>query len=375
MKRLQLGACLGGLIMEPDLDLLAGLRQRVLASDCLSWGMDPLQALVAPDQLPSWEGQALLGFFAEEEQWRQACSRGRLVVNLVDDQPMRRRTAMVGQDDELVGRMAAEHLAELRPERFLYFGYEGRRGMAARRRGFRAAVAEFGAECSELIVPLEERNGDLQDRLHTWLHEARRDRLGIFACSDRLAARVLSYCSRAGMAVPERVQVLGCGNLSPICELSDLPISSIILNWRRVGEESADALIRLHRGEAPPPLRLPPLGVEVRTSTDPASHSDAGIQAALRCIRKRLAEPLRVEDVCVATGIGRRSLERRFAEHLGRGIREEIERLRFLRAGELLRGSDWPLERIARGCGLSGAQALQTLFRRRGAPPPGLSRS
>ena len=68
-------------------------------------------------------------------------------------------------------------------------------------------------------------------------------------------------------------------------------------------------------------------------------------------------------DVVQRVNISRRSLERRFKHSLGRGLWEEIRRVKIERTKNLLTHTDMPMPGIAIQTGFGDARQLATVFK------------
>ncbi len=123
--------------------------------------------------------------------------------------------------------------------------------------------------------------------LAKWLRGLPRP-IGIFACYDIQAQKVLEVCRELGIAVPEEIAVLGVDNDQLLCELADPPLSSVICNTQRTGFEAAALLDRMMNGEQidSAPVLVAPLGIQTRHSTDILAIDDPDIVVALRFIRE-----------------------------------------------------------------------------------------
>ena len=89
------------------------------------------------------------------------------------------------------------------------------------------------------------------------------------------------------VAVPEDVAVLGVGNDALLCEFSDVPLSSIELDWEAIVYHAAAMLQQLMSGRRPAqePLVFPPRRVVTRTSSDILG--DPGSDWLLPCAMSR----------------------------------------------------------------------------------------
>ena len=109
----------------------------------------------------------------------------------------------------------------------------------------------------------------------------------------------------------------------------------------------------------------------VRASTDTLAVADPDVLKALRLLRESGGAAVRVADLLRATGLDRRTLERRFNKALGRPPAEVLRRHRTSRAAELLRTTDRPIGDVARACGFRLPQHLAVAFRAAYGQTPG----
>ncbi len=189
---------------------------------------------------------------------------------------------------------------------------------------------------------------DVIPDLSRWI-EAQPRPLGLWAIKDACGWQVLQACEMAGLRVPGDVAVIGYGNDQPICEFCEPELSSLAINDRRIGYEASALLHRLMRGEPPPaePIRVPPMGVVQRQSSNTVAVEDPVVAEALSFIREHLHEGIRVEDVLDHVPASASTLLRRFKQHLNRSPAEELRRLRLETTKRHLLASDRPLVEVA----------------------------
>jgi LacI family transcriptional regulator len=108
---------------------------------------------------------------------------------------------------------------------------------------------------------------------------------------------------------------------------------------------------------------LPPVGVIARQSTNLLAIPDADTLMAVRFIREHVHQHLTVGSLLRAVPVNRRSLERKFARHVGRTPLQEIHRVRLEKARELLSGTDLSMPAIATRSGFPNPERLATVFR------------
>ncbi|MFN3168028.1 MAG: substrate-binding domain-containing protein [Phycisphaeraceae bacterium] len=295
----------------------------------------------------------------------------KLGVPLVNTHYQTSRPGLAGvySDPEACGRLAAEHLIDRGFRRLSVLLDREHVHSAEIVQGFVRCAQERGVPCTEEFFP-EHTYLDpaywlsLEKFLIDWL-ERLEPPVGLFI---ELAgtARLLTQLGRAnGFHIPQDIAVLSRLNVKSVLEVSP-QISSIDDNVTRVGYEAARLLDRLMSGEPVPdqPVLVPPRGIAARESTDYFAVEDEVVAQALRFISARLADPLRVDQVADAIAVSTRSLQKRFSEALGRGVSEEIRRLRLETAKRMLAEPDRQIGRVARLTGFGSPDLMNQVFRR-----------
>jgi LacI family transcriptional regulator len=284
-------------------------------------------------------------------------------------QTARPRVAGVYSDPNACGRIAAEHLIERGFRRLSVLLDREHLHSAEIVRGFVQCAKEHDVPCTEEFFPegshLDQEHWlALEKFLLDWL-ERLEPPVGLFIELAGMA-RLLTQLGRAnGFHIPQDFAVLSRLNIRSVLDVSP-QISSIDDNVTRVGYEAARLLDRLMQGEPVPeqPILVPPRGIVARESTDYFAVEDEVVAQALRFISARLADPLRVDQVADAIAVSTRSLQKRFSEALGRGVSEEIRRLRLEMAKRMLAEPDRQIGRVARLAGFGSADLMNQVFRR-----------
>jgi LacI family transcriptional regulator len=119
-----------------------------------------------------------------------------------------------------------------------------------------------------------------------------------------------------------------------------------------------------------PVIRLDPIGVNARQSTDTIFARDEVVVKALRYIRSHAAGSPYISDIARFVGVARTTLQTRFHAVVGHTMLDEIQRVRIQLAKELLRTSDLSLEMISDRCGFGNSQRFSVLFRQRTGMAP-----
>jgi transcriptional regulator GlxA family with amidase domain len=103
--------------------------------------------------------------------------------------------------------------------------------------------------------------------------------------------------------------------------------------------------------------------------------ADPAVKKALLHMTQNVAAPLSVEDIARRIGLGRRSLERRFASDLNQNPGEAYLSLRLAQASMLLTQTDQTIADIAVSTGFCDASHLGRAFKRRRGLTPAQARS
>jgi LacI family transcriptional regulator len=270
-------------------------------------------------------------------------------------------------DSAAIGRLAAEHLLDRGLTHLAYVGMPRHAWSEVRWQSFAAVAAERGVDCRTYPgQPLGRAADDheAQRALAAWL-AALPTPAGVFAGNDTVADAVLVAARDAGRHVPEDLAVLGVDNDEMTNRMAAMTLSSIDPNSERIGYEAARVLDELMAGKPPPdaPVRVPPVGVVARASSDVLAIPDPDVATAVRFIRDHAREPITVDDVLAGVPLSRRPLEKRFRRVLGRSILDEIHRVHVEQAKQLLVKTDLPMPQVARASGFSTATRLGIVFR------------
>jgi LacI family transcriptional regulator len=212
--------------------------------------------------------------------------------------------------------------------------------------------------------------GDVNDprrrrRLLEWLVSLSKP-VALMACNDMCGRLVIDACAEARLSVPDEVAVMGVDNDELVCELSDPSLSSVIPNTEKIGHMAASVLDRLLVGRPveSTTIKVDPIGIETRRSTDATAIGQPLIRLALRFIHSRATDGINVENVLGVVPISRTALENGFREFIGRTPHAEITRVRLRCAQRLLTTTTLSVSQIAARCGYERAEYFSSAFRR-----------
>jgi LacI family transcriptional regulator len=192
-------------------------------------------------------------------------------------------------------------------------------------------------------------------------------------CYDIRGQQVLDVCRAIGLRVPDDIAVVGQHNDELLCELCDPPLSSVVPDARQIGHEAARTLDALMAGRKikQPVLRIPPLGVVARQSSDLVAVDDPRLATAMRYLRAHAFEPIGVAEVARAAGLSRSLLERRFRIAFGDTPWNFVLRIRVAAARDLLTGTSLPLGEVAERAGFVTPEHFSAMIRKFTGRTPG----
>lgn len=328
--------------------------------------------------LNNWDGDAILARIDDQRMATALLARQRPLIDLRGRIP-NLNIPVVGLDNRAVSRMAFEHLLERGFRHYGFFGFpQGEHVLMDQRcEAFVEAVEDRGCAC-DVYDPDRRRRRKLPDwtrqqkSLGKWLLGLPKP-IGIMCANDDFGQQLMDACRGIGVNVPEEVAVIGVDNDEELCNLSTPPLTSIVVNADRIGFRAAALLDRIvfSRAKAvPQELLYPPSHVITRLSTDTLAVEDPVLARALRFIRERACDGIRVGDVVTAAVTSRRYLEREMRDRIGRSPNQEILRVRLHHAKLLLLETDMSLDAIAHRTGFRSHKYFGDAFVRCIGQPP-----
>ena len=302
------------------------------------------------------------------------------LVDVKDDPPIP-GVPKIRPDNVAIGHLGAEHFLDRGFRHFAFSGLSSEHWSCERRDGFCEAVQLAGFDCDvfDVIWPGEMTpQWDEQQliELRSWLTKLPKP-VGIMGCHDLRALQVLSAAQSAGLQIPEDVAVLGANNDAVRCDLPYPQLSSVATNGYLLGCRAAETLDRLMRGESVDQMdvRIQPVGVVTRHSTEVLAIPDKNVVKALRLIREGACNGLTVGEVVKQCAASRSQLERKFRHYLGRSLQAEIRNVQLTRIKQLLLETDYPLKKIAELTGFEHPEYMSVVFKRLTRESPGGYRS
>jgi LacI family transcriptional regulator len=290
---------------------------------------------------------------------------GSHLVNIGNFQQMDCPTVI--SDQEVAGRLVAEHLLEQGLPHYAFAAVSGGYGAACRWQGFRQRLQEAGHVATHINTfrPRKRKVDVTDESLAAWVMHLPKP-VGIHTYTLFEAARIAWACQEAGLRVPDEVALVG-GQDSPALAAAWGPaISAIEFDHVKVACEGLQLLDRLMHGSPAPaaPMLIPPRSLVSRMSSDVQSARDPEVARLRQWLRENIHRPMTVKNILAHTDLSRRTLERRFAAIFGRSPHDEIGLLRMERAQALLRDTDLTLAQVAAQSGYANYMTFALAFRR-----------
>ncbi len=329
-----------------------------------------------------WMGEGIIAFRPQAPELAAWRKRGIAVVNLSSEtSPGALPVPQVTMDNHACGLLAASHLGALGLRHFAFWHDPHRTYSQERMAGFHEGLKTAGYQPPHVIsIPVSTLGkAGLATRIHTIAANAM-DSLqlpcGLFAKDDISAVNAIQVLKQLGLRVPQDVAVLGVADDMVFCHGTSPPLSSIRFPGRKIGHAAAELLFRMMAGEVDPakPLRIliPPGGVVPRESTGKVELNDPVCTRAMDVIREIAPQRnLTIDEVCRLSGASREALRMRFHHTFGRTIKEMIDQTRADTICELLRHTNWTIERISDKTGFGSGEDLSRFFSRVKGTSPG----
>lgn len=272
----------------------------------------------------------------------------------------------VEPDDVEIARAAMRELAATNPKAYAYVGL-GRPAYWSDARGkafgdlARATGLPFREFRRYRANYLDYNDGERAAALREWMATLPQG-CAIMAANDSVAAETLAAGRAARRSCPYDFTLVGIDNSEFISGAEDLSISTIRVDYERMGYVAAKMVGE--KGESNPVL-IGPLLVLRRRSTRGSGRREPFVIEAVETIRREACNGLEPCDLIARFPYSRRLFETRFREAMGHSILEEIRQVRLERVCSLLAETDMPISAISDFCGFGSGHALRELFRDR----------
>lgn len=271
------------------------------------------------------------------------------------------------------GVMAAKFFLNRGYRNFAFYGFKGAIWSRERADGYSHEIEKQGYK----LAVLENDNKDKEEWsynhtvLGNWLQSLPKP-VALFACDDHFALQISETCNVYNINVPDDIAILGVDNDDLLCNISDPPLSSIVLDVENGGYNAGKLLHQLITKEITEPFNIVvnPLIIERRKSTEKYAVSDKNIRTILNYIEKNYANHLSVEELVKQVPLSRRVLEKKFKEETGESLYQYIQNYRIDQFTRLLITTDYSLFEAALQSGFENYKNVSRIFRKYKALSP-----
>lgn len=276
----------------------------------------------------------------------------------------------IATDNQALVEAAFNHLKEKGIHRFAFYGLpveSSKRWAQEREHAFRQRVAaeQYQGIIYQGMATAPENWQYAQNRLADWV-QTLPQQTGIIAVTDARARHLLQVCEHLGIAVPEKLCVIGIDNEEMTRYLSRVALSSVAQGTRQMGYRAAKLLHQLlkRRDLQLQRILVPPAKVIARRSTDFRSLYDPAVIQAMHYIRHHACRGIKVEQVLDMVGLSRSNLEKRFRDETGQTIHHAIHQEKLERACQLLTAATLAINEISLMCGYPSLQYFYSVFKK-----------
>lgn len=214
----------------------------------------------------------LVGAEHSRETWELVrTSRIPLLVTWTDTASSTGELApLIGFDNRLIGRLAAQHFISLDHRDFGMISGFARHNDRARQRieGFRDELSRAGFRLPEANVIEEPFGFDGGRAGLKHLMQLNPRPTAVFCGNDVLALGCLFEAQSLGIAVPRQLSIVGCDNL-PICSQITPGLSTVLLPTYELGQRVASALLDWLTLDRVPESECLPIELVVRGTSGP----------------------------------------------------------------------------------------------------------
>jgi len=262
---------------------------------------------------------------------------------------------------------------------FAFFGLTEARWTVERFETFSKVVTDAGLTLHSFESNPRHITNDLSSFINLWIGSAitEENRLltewlrqlpkpvAILASCDILACFLSTFVNECGFSIPGDIALLGVDNNESICNICSSPLSSISLNLNKAGYEAAALLEQLITGEEKPQgqqIKVEPVHVVERASTDVFAIKDEDVIMAMKYINDNIDQPLQVSEVAEHVCVSKRSLQCKFQHFLKHSIYEVLQQAHFQKARALLMETNHSIEKIALLSGFGTSARMRKAF-------------
>ncbi len=319
--------------------------------------------------IPSgWAGDGIIADIHSPESFAALKKTSIPIVNVSDVSMPGSRFPQVAGDIHATADLAAKYYQQRGYSNMAYIGLGQSSSDYEKCRAFEAAVGRIGGrfiryEVKPRAYGVPDWNLSLPS-MAEWLLSLPKP-AGLLSWS--VGHEVIEACRIAGLRLPEEISLLMFSYDEIFLEMPEVSLSGIMQASAKVGYDAAALLDQLMKGATFTPRmnkKIPPLGINSRTSTDSLAIPDRLLTKAIKYIYSNLENPLGVNQLAAHVGVSRRLLERRFGEVCRQTPAEYIRTAHLDRAKQLLRDTTLSIPDVAQKSGFTSPDYMGFAFKK-----------
>ena len=263
------------------------------------------------------------------------------------------------------GEIAADFFIRRRFVNFGFFGLKDIIWSEERAQGFRNAVKLHGFSYQEYAIQTTPEQESAE--IIRWLTGLPKP-VAVFCCDDEYALAVSEHCRLARIKVPQEVAILGVDNDELLCNISDPPLSSIVLDAEKGGYEVGRMLHEQEKessGNKPIfVISIKPGIIVQRGSTQQHNVEDKEVARMLEFIDRNLTREITTAEIFENAFLCRRAAEIRFKKVTGTTVYKYLIDRRIDHLCSLLETTDLSLSECAARSGIFDINYLFHVFKK-----------
>lgn len=319
-------------------------------------------------RLPAgWQGAGVIASLRDRALMSHLKRTGVPVVDVSAMYPVESWFARVATDDEARAEMAVTYLRQRGYQNFATFAPRIGRYPDQRVRFFEDEVRRQGGVVGDPPQKaLRVGWGADYRQLERWVSRLHPG-TAVFAADPYPARQLAEMCLFHGIKIPEQVAILSGDDDDLLCQTAAPGISAIQLDCQGIADHAIDRLKSAIRSGRPSScdVRLPPVRVNSRLSTDRYVMNDTVVQHFCRWVEQNVHRSVTIDSAAKQLAVSRRQLELRVRAATGNSPAQLLKRVKLESVRQRLQTTSESITRIAFESGFASSGALSQQFRAR----------
>lgn len=265
------------------------------------------------------------------------------------------------------GVLAAKFFIQRRYQNFAFYGNKNVVWSQERAEGFENEVDKVNGKYFyfETENLREEPWSKSHIELDKWVCSLPKP-IALFACDDNFALQISEICKINNIQIPNDISLLGVDNDELICNLSDPPISSIVLDLEKGGYEVGRLIHQLVKNEKTGSFNVivNPTRIELRQSTEKYNVENEYILKVVNYILDNFTKDITIDSLTDMVPLSRRNLEVKFKNEMDTSIYQFILQNRIEYFSDLLLTTNRSLFDLALEAGFNDAKNISRVFKK-----------